>query len=36
MANLIKVRRCYEAAQKISQVYDRLLSRAANDLGTLG
>jgi flagellar basal-body rod protein FlgF len=36
MTDLVKVRRCYEAAQKISQVYDRLLSRAANDLGTLG
>ena len=33
MTDLIKVRRCYEAAQKISQVYDRMLSRAANDLG---
>ncbi len=36
MTDLVKVRRCYEAAQKISQVYDRLLSRAANDLGSLG
>lgn len=36
MTDLIKVRRCYEAAQKISQVYDRMLSRAANDLGALG
>ncbi len=36
MTNLLKVRRCYEAAQKISQAYDRLLSRAANELGSLG
>ena len=36
MTDLVKVRRCYEAAQKISQVYDRMLSRAANDLGSLG
>jgi len=35
MTDLVKVRRCYEAAQKIAQVYDRMLSRAANDLGTL-
>jgi flagellar basal-body rod protein FlgG len=36
MTDLIRVRRSYEAAQKISQVYDRMLSRAANDLGSLG
>jgi flagellar basal body rod protein FlgG len=35
MTDLIKVRRSYEAAQKIAQVYDRLLSRAANELGSL-
>lgn len=35
MTDLVKVRRCYEAAQKIAQVYDRMLTRAANDLGTL-
>ncbi len=36
MTDLIKVRRSYEAAQKIFQAYDRLLSRSANELGTLG
>ncbi len=35
MTDMIKVRRSYEAAQKISQVYDRLLSRAANELANL-
>ncbi len=35
MTDMIKVRRSYEAAQKISQVYDRLLSRAANELASL-
>lgn len=35
MVELIKVRRSYEAAQKVSQVYDRLFSRAANELGAL-
>jgi flagellar basal-body rod protein FlgF len=35
MTDLIKVRRSYEASQKIAQVYDRLLSRAANELGSL-
>ena len=36
MTALLKVRRSYEAAQKIAQTYDRLLARAANELGTLG
>ena len=36
MTDLLKVRRSYEAAQKIAQTYDRLLARAANELGTLG
>ena len=36
MTDMIRVRRTYEAAQKIAQVYDTLLSRAANDLGALG
>ncbi|MGI6307375.1 MAG: flagellar hook-basal body protein [Dethiobacteria bacterium] len=36
MTALLKVRRSYEAAQKTSQTYDRLLSRAANELGSLG
>ena len=36
MTTMLKVRRSYEAAQKISQVYDRLLSRAANELGSFG
>ena len=36
MTDMIRVRRSYEAAQKVSQVYDRMLSRAANDLGSLG
>lgn len=36
MTALLKVRRSYEAAQKVSQVCDRLLSRAANELGSLG
>jgi len=36
MTDLVKVRRSYEASQRLAQVYDRLLSRAANDLGTLG
>ena len=35
MTDMIKVRRSYESAQKISQVYDRLLSRAANELAQL-
>ncbi len=35
MTELLRVRRSYEAAQKISQVYDRLLSRAANELANL-
>ncbi len=35
MTDMVKVRRCYEAAQKIAQAYDRMLSRAANDLGSL-
>ncbi len=35
MTDMIKVRRSYEAAQKVSQVYDRLLSRAANELAQL-
>jgi flagellar basal-body rod protein FlgF len=36
MVDLVKVRRSYEAAQKVSQTYDRLLSRSANELGALG
>ncbi len=36
ITDMIRVRRTYEAAQKISQVYDTLLSRAANELGALG
>lgn len=36
MTDLVKVRRSYEAAQKTAQVYDRLLSRSANELGSLG
>jgi flagellar basal-body rod protein FlgG len=36
MTDLVKVRRSYEAAQKIVQTYDRLLARAANELGSLG
>jgi flagellar basal-body rod protein FlgG len=36
MTDLVKARRSYEAAQKIFQTYDRLLSRAANELGSLG
>ncbi|MEW5919723.1 MAG: flagellar hook-basal body protein [Bacillota bacterium] len=35
MTEMLRVRRSYEAAQKISQVYDRLLSRAANELAGL-
>lgn len=35
MTNLLKARRSYEAAQKIMQTYDHLLSRAANELGAL-
>ncbi|MDO9536568.1 MAG: flagellar hook-basal body protein [Bacillota bacterium] len=35
MTDMLKVRRSYEAAQKISQAYDRMLSRAANELGSL-
>lgn len=35
MTQLVTVRRTYEAAQKIAQTYDRLLSRAANELGSL-
>ncbi|MGI5875954.1 MAG: flagellar hook-basal body protein [Dethiobacteria bacterium] len=35
MVELIKVRRSYEAAQKVSQVCDRLLTRSANELGAL-
>jgi len=35
MTQLVKVRRTYEAAQKIAQTYDRLLARAANELGSL-
>lgn len=35
MTDLVKARRSYEAAQKIMQTYDRLLSRAANELGSL-
>lgn len=35
MTEMLRVRRSYEAAQKISQVYDRLLSRAANELASL-
>jgi len=35
MTDMLKVRRTYEAAQKVSQVYDTMLSRAANELGTL-
>ena len=35
MTDLVKVRRSYEAAQKIFQTYDRLLSRSANELGKL-
>ena len=31
-----KARRSYEAAQKIFQAYDRLLSRSANELGHAG
>ncbi len=36
MTALLKVRRSYETAQKVSQTYDRLLARAANELGSLG
>jgi flagellar basal-body rod protein FlgG len=36
MTDLVKARRSYEAAQKIFQTYDRLLSRTANELGSLG
>lgn len=35
MSDLIKVSRSYESAQKVSQIYDRMLSQAANELGTL-
>jgi len=35
MTQLVTVRRTYEAAQKIAQTYDRLLGRAANELGSL-
>ncbi len=35
MKDLIKVSRSYESAQRISQSYDRMLSQAANELGTL-
>lgn len=35
MANLMMVRRTYEAAQKVMITYDQILDRAANDLGTL-
>jgi flagellar basal-body rod protein FlgG len=35
MTQLVTVRRSYEAAQKIAQTYDRLLGRAANELGSL-
>ncbi len=35
MTDMIRVRRSYEAAQKLAQVYDSMLSRAANELGAL-
>ena len=36
MTDMIKATRAYEASQRVAQIYDRMLSRAANDLGSLG
>lgn len=35
MTNMIRLRRSYEASQRISQAYDSMLSRAANELASL-
>lgn len=36
VTDLVRVRRSYEAAQRIAQTYDQILSRAANELASLG
>lgn len=35
MSSLIRIRRSYEAAQKLAQAYDQLLANGANELGVL-